>query len=89
MKEKIDLEKGLITQQEILSLHEKITSCYIENPHPEESDEYYVKIRFHYEMDDCGVRTDGRQEFEHTNKEQIIADIIEFMESEKKSWKIV
>ena len=40
-------------------------------------------------MGDCGVRTDGRQEFEHTNKEQIIADITEFMESEKKSWKIV
>lgn len=89
MKGKFDLEKGIITQQEILSLHKKITSCYIENPHPEESDEYYVKIRFYYKMNYCEIPTDGWEEFVNTNKEELIADITKFMESEKKSWKIV
>lgn len=67
-----------ITKEEILGIHENITSCIIENPN-EINDEYYVKIFFKYLRANGKNSTDGRQEFISKSKEDLLKEIKDFI----------
>lgn len=76
-----------ITPDEILAIDKRIKSCLVEN-RDEENDEYYVKIRFSYQINGKEPKTDGREEFVNESKDKLILQIKDFMMSDKNGWSI-
>lgn len=77
-----------ITEDEIISIDNRIKSCIIQNPE-DDYIEYYVKIWFNYRFHNGKIQPDGRTEFISTNKIQLILDIQNFLNEKKDGWIIV
>ena len=69
---------SIITNEEVLDIHDNITGCIIENPN-EIDDEYYVKISFKYLKANGEENTDGRKEFTSENKADSLKEVRDFI----------
>ena len=69
---------SIITNEEVLDIHDNITGCIIENPN-EISEEYYVKISFKYLRANGEKSTDGRKEFISESKKDLLKEIKDFI----------
>ena len=69
---------SIITNEEVLDIHDNITGCIIENPN-EIDDEYYVKIFFKYLRANGEENTDGRREFISESKEDLLKEVKNFI----------
>lgn len=76
---------SIITNEEVLDIHDNITDCYIENPN-EIDDGYYVKIFFKYLRANREENTDGRHEFISESKKDLLKEIKDFITNFKTTY---
>lgn len=76
---------SIITNKEVLDIHDNITDCIIENPN-EIDDGYYVKIFFKYLRANGEENTDGRREFTSENKADLLKEVRDFITNFKTTY---